>query len=229
MISGFVQHNNYKLALQCFKNMQQKGLKPDAVTFVCVLSACCHLGLRNEGCHHFKLMIDHGIVPVHEHYNCMVDLLGRTGYLTDAKDLLQTMPFQPNAGAWMSLLSHCRTHGNLELGRLSFQNVMAVDGRDSTGYVLMTNIYAHADMAKDAHEVQELRMFSNALKWPGKALIEVHNEVHDFVVGDTSHPQSVNIYEKMRKLFGRMKDEGYMPHLLDFFSNKVEVDILSGH
>ena len=46
----------------------------------------------------------------------MVDLLGRSGYLDEAEDLVNNMPIEPNASVWGALLGACRVHGNTETG-----------------------------------------------------------------------------------------------------------------
>eukprot|EP00250_Pteridium_aquilinum_P010654 c19540_g1_i1 orf=3-1400(+) len=226
MILGYARHSKHELALTCFNNMRQQGVDPDLVTFTSLLSACSHLGLVREGCHHFTSMREeHGVAPMQEHVNCMVDLLGRAGSLTEAEDLLWTMPFRPDTEAWRSLLTHCRTHSDVDLGRQCYGSVVAMDNKDSAGYVLMSNIYAGAGMQEDAEQVEELRLLANAIKKPGKAFIEVHNKVHDFMVGDKSHPKSDIIYAKLRSLRDAIKGRGLLPSSLD----ESKEDSLWGH
>ena len=128
MIGGCAQHNDFNFALQCFEEMQVEGLKPNDITFVCLLSASSHAGLVHEGFGHFKLLKeDLGLAPSLDHHNCMVSLLSHAGRINDAEDLLQTMPFGPNVVGWMSLLSHCKSHGNVEQGWRCFDQVVAME------------------------------------------------------------------------------------------------------
>lgn len=158
---------------------------------------------------------DHGITPMHDHYVCMVDLLGRAGHLKDAEILLQTMPFQPCIEGWRSLLSHCRTCGNLELASRCFDHTFVMDTRDSTAYVLMSNVYADAGMWAYVDNMEEWRNYVYLWKKPAKALIEVGKKVHAFSVGDKSHPKFDNIQGKLDSLSWQMEEEGYVP-LVDF-------------
>jgi hypothetical protein len=48
-------------------------------------------------------------------------------------------------------------------------------------------------------------------KEPGRSWIEVDNKVHEFVVGDTSHPEAKAIYTELNKLIENLKAEGYIP------------------
>lgn len=212
MIAGYAQHNDYKMALQLFEDMQQEGLQPDVVTFVSLLSACSHVGLMAEGCHVFTSMGEgHGIVPTVDHYNCMVDLLGRTGRLSEAADLLKAFPSLSDNLGWRSLLSHCQTHGDVKIAKSCFDHLVAVNGGGAASYTLMSNIYAHAGMEEDADRIENLRNIANVWKKPAEASIELDNKLHDFFVGDRSHPQSENIYAKFDRLLTMMKKEGYMP------------------
>eukprot|EP00250_Pteridium_aquilinum_P011044 c19800_g1_i1 orf=75-860(+) len=69
LIAGYVQQGQGEQVLNCFERMQGDGLSPDAVTFSCVLNACSHLGLVEEGHEHFVSMnTKYGIEPDVEHY-----------------------------------------------------------------------------------------------------------------------------------------------------------------
>eukprot|EP00250_Pteridium_aquilinum_P034497 c7669_g1_i2 orf=1-1518(-) len=117
MIAGYAQQNNYREALTCFQDMQQQGLEPDDVAYVSLLSAFGHAGVLCEGDLQLQQMAhDHGLAPSLKHYNCLADLLGRAGHLTQARTVLEDMPFHPNMSSWVSLLSHCRTHCCMEPG-----------------------------------------------------------------------------------------------------------------
>ena len=41
--------------------------------------------------------------------------------------------------------------------------------------------------------------------------VELNNQVHTFLAGDTYHPQSKEIYEELSVLVGKMKELGYVP------------------
>lgn len=114
MIGGCL---DYETSLQHYSSMRQAGIQPNDVTFVGLLSACSHTGLMNEGLDHFRSMTeDFGILASFEHYNCIVDLLGRVGHMDEAGMLLSTMPFEVNAVIKTSLLSNCKMTGSINIG-----------------------------------------------------------------------------------------------------------------
>lgn len=52
----------------------------------------------------------------------------------------------------------------------------------------------------------------NIKKLPGCSLIEVDGVVHEFVKGDSTHPQSSLIYETLEDMINRLKKEGCVPY-----------------
>ena len=80
LVVGYAHHGLAKEALEVFDKMLSKGMSPDHVTSIELLSACNHAGLVDEGCRYFDSMTKcHQITPKVYHYACMIDLLGRSG------------------------------------------------------------------------------------------------------------------------------------------------------
>ncbi|KAJ7539790.1 hypothetical protein O6H91_11G109000 [Diphasiastrum complanatum] len=143
IIMGYAQQGLGKEALTLLDQMQREGTKPNEVTYVCVLSACSHSGLINDGRHLFDSMYkDYGVRPTMDHYACMVDLLCRAGCLANAEDFINNMPIQPDAVIWMTLLGAARNHGDVEIGRRAFDCVVKLEPGNAAAYVLLANIYA---------------------------------------------------------------------------------------
>lgn len=150
LIAAYTQCGNCILARQCLEDMQQQGLQPSDLVFTSILSACSHVGLLDKGCQYFNYMTEsYGIIPSIQHYNCMVDLLGRIGHLKESQYLLQTMPVLPDIIGWTSLLVNSRTYGNAMLGKLCFEQLTRLDPVHGSSYVLMSNMYADAHLFDD--------------------------------------------------------------------------------
>lgn len=210
-MAGYALHGQYEVALKCFQDMQNEGIKPDDVTFLCLLSVCSEMGLVHQDHNHNRLMSEeHGFTPKLEHYTCMIDLLGHAGCLNEAEYLFDTMPLQPDIVGWNSLLSKCRRYGNVELGRRCFDRMVTMDGRYASPYVLMSNIYIDAAMHEHADNIHELRKSANVWKKAGLAFIELENCLHKFIVGETSHPQIDDINAKLKRLGLQIKGEGHV-------------------
>eukprot|EP01018_Ginkgo_biloba_P019405 Gb_07914 [translate_table: standard] len=212
MIAGYAQHGYGEEALQLFKQMQESGMKPDGITFVGVLSACRHTGLVDEGWLYFDSMSrEYCITPRAEHYACMVDLLGRFGFLAEAENLINTMPFEPDAVVWGALLGACRIHLNLELAECAAEHLFELEPQNPGTYVLLSNIYAAAGKWDDVAKVRKMMKDKGIKKVPGCSWIEVNNKVYAFLGGDRSHSQTEKIYAMLERLAGRMVAAGYVP------------------
>eukprot|EP01018_Ginkgo_biloba_P026248 Gb_03927 [translate_table: standard] len=212
MIVGYAMHGFGKEALELFDQMQQSGMKPDHVTFVGILSACCNAGLVDDGWQHFDRMSrDYCISPSVEHYCCMVNLLGRAGRLDEAQDFINKMPITPDAAVWGSLLGSCRIHTNMKLGVQVAEQILELNSERAMHYVLLSNMYAAAGRWDDVEKVRKIMKDRRVKKMPGCSWIEVNNKVYAFLVGDRSHPQTQKIYAKLDILYAQMKGAGYVP------------------
>lgn len=143
MIAGYAQHGYHQEVFELWEKMQKEGVKPDGTIYVCVLSACSHVGLVDKGLQLFNSMTqDHGISPSIDHFACFVDLLGRAGCLNEAEHFIKKLPIQPDAAVWRTLLGACRNHGNLELAELASSRLLKLEPNDSAAYVFLSNTYA---------------------------------------------------------------------------------------
>eukprot|EP01018_Ginkgo_biloba_P037427 Gb_17092 [translate_table: standard] len=225
MIAGYGMHGHGEDALETFTKMQQTGMKPTHITFVCVLSACSHAGLVDEGRHFFDCMSrDYCITPKVKHYACMVDLLGRAGHLDEAQDFIKNMPLEADASVWGALLGACRIHYNIELGEYVAGHLFDLEPENAGYYVLLSNIYAAVGRWDDVAKVRTMMRDRRVKKTPGCSFIEVNNRVHTFLVGDKSHPHSEKIYAMLSTLDGQMKEAGYVPNT-NFVLHDVEEEV----
>ncbi|CAM6102539.1 unnamed protein product [Calypogeia fissa] len=212
MIGGLGEHGCGLEALELFKKMNAYGMKPDGTSFVAVLSACCHAGLLDDGRRLFLAMTqDYGIEPDIVHCNCMVNLLGRAGQLEEAKVFIREMPVEPNGVTWGALLAACKTYGHVELGELAANEFLKLEPYNDSAYVLLSNIYAAAGSWEKVSVVRTMMEKRGVRKEAGRSWIDVDNKIHEFVVGDTSHPEAKAIYTELNKLTEKLKAEGYVP------------------
>ncbi|XP_031476304.1 pentatricopeptide repeat-containing protein At2g02980, chloroplastic-like [Nymphaea colorata] len=212
MIGGLAMHGHGDEALDLFWKMQECDVIPDNVTFVGVLSACNHAGLVEKGKELFHSMNHkYGVVPNIKHYGCLVDLLGRAGHVDEAYEIAKGIPLAPSGILWGSLLNACYIHKRVSLAEGVMEKLMELDPYNGGNYVLMSNIYAAAGMWEDAAKVRKFMKDRGIQKTPGCSSIEVDNMVHDFMVGDGTHPRSKDIYLMLDEVAARLKAEGYVP------------------
>ncbi|GLT74393.1 hypothetical protein SLA2020_461960 [Shorea laevis] len=233
ILASYAMHGHGKEAIQLFELMVKKGVQPDHVTFTHLLSACSHSGLVDEGKHYFRIMSDiYGIECRLDHYSCMVDLLGRSGQLKDAYELIKGMPVEPNSGVWGALLGACRIYGNVELGREVAERLFTLDPSDARNYIMLSNIYSAAGQWIEASKVRALMKERGFNRTPGYSFIEHKNKIHYFVVGDRSHPETDKIYAKLEELIEKIRKTGFVPKtefVLHDVEEEVKEDMINKH
>ncbi|KAJ4729040.1 Pentatricopeptide repeat-containing protein [Melia azedarach] len=201
MILGLAMNGYENEAIQLFSKLESLNLKPDYISFIGVLTACNHSGMVNEAKDYFRLMKEtYKIKPSIKHYSCMVDVLGRAGLLEEAEQIIRSMPLDPDAIIWGSLLSACRKHGNIEKAKRAAKHIIELDKNESCSYVIMSSLYAASHLFEEAMEERLLMKENNIEKEPGCSLIEVDGEVHEFVAGGRLHPKATEIYLLLNNL-----------------------------
>lgn len=215
MISGLATHGQCKDAIELFHQMQEQDVRPDERTITAVLSACRNAGWVHEGYHYFNNMEkNYKIQPRIQHYGCMVDLLARTGHLDEAEEFIKKMPIEPDTILWRTLIWACKIYGDTDRGeRLMNKQLLKMDLNDSGSYVLLGNIYATAGKWHEKARVRGLMTQRRINKLPGCSKIEVNGTVHEFVAGDSSHPEAEKIYRKWDEIAELLRVEGYQPKL----------------
>lgn len=240
IIMAYGMHGKGEETLELFRTMvaeephRGEKVKPNEVTFIAILAACSHSGMINEGLNLFHGMKnDHGIEPTADHYACVVDLLGRAGKLKEAYELVNAMPPEfDKVGAWSSLLGACRIHQDVEIGEIAAKNLLQLEPNVASHYVLLSNIYSSARLWDKATEVRKTMKEMGVRKEPGCSWIEFGEEVHKFIAGDVSHPQSKELHGFLETLSERMRKEGYVPDTSCVLRNVDEEEkenLLCGH
>lgn len=227
MILGLAMHGKAEAALDYFTRMvKTERFSPNSITFVCVLSACNHRGKVKEGLEYFNMMIkDYNIEPRLEHYGCLVDLLARAGRIEEALNWVSEMPMKPDAVIWRSLLDACcKQQASVELSEEMAQQIF--DSSEKTNvcsgvYVLLSKVYASAKRLNDAGLVRKLMTDKGITKEPGCSLVEIDGVTHEFFAGDTTHPQSEDIYKFLNEIEEKLESIGYSP---DYSSSASMVD-----
>ncbi|XP_020571004.1 pentatricopeptide repeat-containing protein At4g21065-like [Phalaenopsis equestris] len=175
MILGLAMHGRAREALQLFEELQLTEFgEPNGITFLGVLCACSHGGLLEEGRRYFHCMRrDYGIDPSVQHYGCMVDLLGRTGLLGEAYEVIRSMPTGGNAVMWRTLLGACRVHGDLEMGESVRKHLIELEPDHSSDFVLLSHMYAMVGRWNDVLNVREDMLGVGVQKpQPGNSFID---------------------------------------------------------
>ncbi|GMH07965.1 hypothetical protein Nepgr_009805 [Nepenthes gracilis] len=212
VICGLSMNGHVEAAFTLFGQVEKLGVHPDGNTFIGLLCACTHSGLVDEGRRYFNSMKRvFSLMPTVEHYGCMVDLLGRAGLLDEAHWLIETMPMEANAIVWGALLGGCRLHRDTQLAEHALKQLILLEPWNSGNYVLLSNIYSTNRKWNDAEKLRQQMNKQGIRKTPGCSWTEVDGAVHEFFVGDKSHPLSDRIYAKLDELMKELRAAGYVP------------------
>lgn len=221
MISGLASHGNCEEAIELFNQMQELSINPDERTMTAVLSACRNAGWVSEGYRYLKTMHKkYGVWPTIQHYGCVVDLLARAGRLNDAEELIKKMPVEPDGVLWRTLIWACKVHKDMDQAERLIKHLesLKIDSNDDCGsLVLIGNVYAAAGKWHDKARTRELMNKRGLFKPPGSSKIEIEGAVHEFIVGDSAHPEAERIYAKLNEIEEKLREEGYQPKLSEVF------------
>ncbi|KAI5078073.1 hypothetical protein GOP47_0007897, partial [Adiantum capillus-veneris] len=159
MMNAYGHLQNWPMAILCFEEMRRKGgIRPDGAAFRCLFMACSHAGLVSEGRLYFEMMKDqYNIVPTEDHIICLTDLLARAGHLSEAEKLLLSTPSSQSETALTALLTACKVHGDVEIGRRCFDQAVKFNPSFGSFYALMSGIYADAQKWEQVQEIEDLR------------------------------------------------------------------------
>jgi len=168
IICGLASHGHASMCLEVFSDMQRFHIKPNPITFIGVLSACCHAGLVESGKRIFKTMKSaYNVEPDIKHYGCMIDILGRAGLLEEAEEMIRSMPMEADIVIWGTLLAACRTHGNVNIGERAAENLARLAPSHGGGKVLLSNIYANAGKWEEVSFVRSVMQGQTMDREPG--------------------------------------------------------------
>ncbi|EFJ11634.1 hypothetical protein SELMODRAFT_125731 [Selaginella moellendorffii] len=163
MISAYARHGHLDEAKILFATLPESDKNPNDLSFMSLLNACSHGGLSEQGLSYFGRLKASSSVersslsPSREHYCCMVDMLGRSGRLRDAEELVESMPFEPGVVEWGSLLGACKTYSDVDRASRAVENIVELDPGNraaNSALTLLSNVYAAAGRIREAEAVQ---------------------------------------------------------------------------
>lgn len=207
LINVYAFHGLAKEANETFERMLSCSIKPDKISFLGVLSACAHSGHVIKGLHYFKLMTkEYQIEPETEHYACIVDLLGRSGYIIEAFEFLRSMPIEPEGNTLGAFIGSCKVHEHIILAKWAEEKLLMIEPKKSVNYTVMSNIYACYNHWIEVERSRRKMEEKCSSKVKGCSWIEIGDEVSLFVSGDKSHHEALKVHDMLRMLTGTIKE-----------------------
>uniref|UniRef100_A0A0E0MFH0 Pentacotripeptide-repeat region of PRORP domain-containing protein n=1 Tax=Oryza punctata TaxID=4537 RepID=A0A0E0MFH0_ORYPU len=173
LITGLAHHGHGEVALATFHQMRRDGVLPNAATLVGVLSAYGCTGRLDEARRVFASMEkDFAVAPTIQHYGCMVDLLGRSGLLTEAEEMIRGMTTcDADTVIWGALLTACKNHSNIDVAERAVQEMLKLDPSNHGVYVVLSNMYAEAGRWQDVDKLRKVMKRVQLSKIPGSSAV----------------------------------------------------------
>lgn len=220
MICGYGKHGNAMGAFELFNSMQHASFPPDHITFTCLLSACSHSGMVDEGWKLFNSMDEvYRISPRKEHYACMVDLLGRAGRVREAYEFISRSNVDFEASVWGALLAACKVSGDADIGEIAARKLFEIEPESCGSYVGLASIFAANERWEDAALVRRLMYGNGVKKDPGHSLINIGGALRKFRTGKGNEMNCHEMEELMcvcRRLNSNILSYAYHEALVGF-------------
>ncbi|XP_068644804.1 pentatricopeptide repeat-containing protein At1g06580-like [Aristolochia californica] len=215
MLSGLAQHGRAGQAIQIFKELEKMETTPNKTTFLCLVTACSHVGLLEESKFFFDVRYDHyKIEPESKHYFCLVDVLQRAGNLDCAYKIITGCLYNVGVTVWRTLLSAFWTSQSVSIGAESEKRVMQLEPNDHASYVLLSNFYSKAGLLKESWVLRKKMAKVGVRKdlgnsWVKKFLtideaLDLIKEMVEKGIGPTTSPSTVPITSLCEA--GRLKE-----------------------
>ncbi|KAG2583517.1 hypothetical protein PVAP13_6KG225200 [Panicum virgatum] len=184
IILAHLLHGSPSEALDRFCQMKEEGVLPDNTTLTAVIKAYGLKGKVSEAEEIFYNMEhDYNIAPDVDHYAAMVDILGRSGRLEEAYELIDEMPLIPSLAVWEALLTAATIHGNVRLANLAARELVSIEPSDPR---IQRLIYNLQDLAGKSVDVPHMIVSNKGreLEEVDSCSVEIENKVYLLSTGD---------------------------------------------
>ncbi|CAN6441498.1 unnamed protein product [Victoria cruziana] len=122
MLGGYIKKGCFNEGLNLFKEMQVKGIRPDALSISSVLPACARITACTNGqeihCYAIKNELDSQLALK----NAIIDMYVKSGRIDYASKLFSTMEIK-DVVSWTVMIAGYSLHGQGELGIELFQEM----------------------------------------------------------------------------------------------------------
>ncbi|XP_020577447.1 putative pentatricopeptide repeat-containing protein At3g23330 [Phalaenopsis equestris] len=184
LLNAYGRNGLFDDVISTFEEMLVEGTEPDEIVMLVILSACARSGNVMKGIHYLESMTkEYKMVPRHEHYSCVVDLLCRAGEVEKALNFVTEIAAEDNGdggtmfavSAWGVILSACSDYGNVKIAKLAFHRAIQLD-QDNVGvHVELSNLYARVGMWDELAKLRKLMLDKGMKKDMGHSRLEIMN------------------------------------------------------
>ncbi|KAK9065772.1 hypothetical protein SSX86_015173 [Deinandra increscens subsp. villosa] len=150
----------------------------------------------------------------------------------EAYTFIKNMPVDPDPVIWRTFLVACKKNKNMEKGELVGQKLLELEPFNPENYALLSSFYAACSQWSKMGYLRKQMRDKGFKTVPGCSSIEVDGIVHEFVLGDWSHPESKEIKELLSEVLRRVGSLGHKPNVsgvLHDVGDEVKEEALCEH
>ncbi|VAH73222.1 unnamed protein product [Triticum turgidum subsp. durum] len=241
MVNGYVQAGDGREALGVFSQMQAQGVRPDDTVLVGVLAACAQLGALEQGKWVHGYLRANNIRMTVFLGTALVDMYAKCGEMQLGMEVFEGMK-DKNVLAWTTMIKGLAMHGRGSDSLMLFSQMESSGVKpDDIAFIGALCACTHTGLVDkgrqlfnsmvnkhaSAREIRHLMREKGVEKTPGCSNLEINGVIHQFIVGDLSHPRIKDILTKWYEIDSRIRlEEGYVPDkkevLLDIEEEEME-------
>lgn len=156
MISGYAESDHPQEALKLFNEMQQRGIIPDQITMLSVISACAHLGVLDQAKWIHLYADKNGFRKALPVNNAMIDMYAKCGSLAGAREIFENMP-RKNVISFSSMINAFAMHGDAN-NALNLFHRMREENIEPNWITFVGVLYAcsHAGLVEEGRQIFSL-------------------------------------------------------------------------
>ncbi|KAI5059723.1 hypothetical protein GOP47_0026042 [Adiantum capillus-veneris] len=154
LIAGFAQKGLGQQAVKCFEQMQQEGIAPNAVTYLCMLKACAAVGAIDKGKQIHEDVLKQGLLEQNiELGNALVDMYAKCGALQQAQSILEELPSR-DVVSWNALITGYAQEGQSEQAWKCFEKMQSEGiNPNMVTFFCLLNMCGHLGLLEKGQEL----------------------------------------------------------------------------
>lgn len=150
LIAGYIQHDRAPEALECYEQMQDAGISPNAFTYTCILKACGSLKYSILGREIHTVVEQEGLLKSSQIIgNALIDMYAKCGMLEKAQEVFCLLPVH-DVISWNSLITG---YAEYELSR---EALVSFEQMRSEG--VPANAITYASVLKACAGIRDLKI-----------------------------------------------------------------------
>lgn len=156
MIAGYAQEKLENDAFKLFSQMQGEHIKPDRVTFLCLLKACISLSSSELGKQVHLHIILNGYGLDTKVMNTVIDMYAKCGCMVHARQVFDKLP-KDNVVTWTAMIAGFVQHRQFEEAFKLFWQMQAESFQpNEVAFVLVLKACAHKGALEQGRQIHDL-------------------------------------------------------------------------